>query len=149
MVLVMPLPTKPEDFPKPVDTSSQVTTLDDAEMEDTSLEEFPTPSSPTVEAPGPSGNDPPQDTAHLWEEANKALGDLLAIKSSIDTHQGKLISEFGMALFQNDSEDMESVKEAKVICTHSIQEAEACCSTAMRERGHRGCPGWLPSTVTL
>ena len=30
MVLVTPLPTKPEDFPKPVDTSSQVSTLNDA-----------------------------------------------------------------------------------------------------------------------
>ena len=84
MVLVMPLPTKPEDFPKPVDTSSQVSTPNDAEMEDASLEEVPTPSSPTAEAPGPSSDAPPPDAAHLWEEANKALGDLLAIKSSID-----------------------------------------------------------------
>ena len=41
MVLITPLPTKPEDFPKPVDTSSQVSALDDAEMEDASLEEIP------------------------------------------------------------------------------------------------------------
>ena len=39
MVLVTPLPTKPEDFPWPVDTSSQVSTLDDAEIEDASLED--------------------------------------------------------------------------------------------------------------
>ena len=38
VVLVTPLPTKPEDFPRPVDTSSQVSTLDNAEMEDASLE---------------------------------------------------------------------------------------------------------------
>ena len=42
MVLAMPLPTKLEDFPQPVDTSAQVSTPDDAEMEDASLEEFPT-----------------------------------------------------------------------------------------------------------
>ena len=49
VVLVMPLPTKLEDFPKPVDTSSQVSAPNDAKMEDASLEEIPTPS-PTVEA---------------------------------------------------------------------------------------------------
>ena len=40
---------------------------------------------------------------HLPEEANKALGDQLAIKSSIDAHQQKLVSKFSMALHQNDS----------------------------------------------
>ena len=85
MVLVTPLPTKLEDFPQPVDTSSQLSAPNDAEMEDASLEEIPAPSSPTVEAPGPSSDAAPPDMAHLQEEANKALGDLLVIKSSIDT----------------------------------------------------------------
>ena len=102
-------------------------------MEDASLEEIPAPSSPTAEALGPSSDAPPPDVAHLWEEANKALGDLLTIKSSIDTHWQKLVLEFGMALHENDSEAMESIKEAKAICTHSIQEAEDCCSVAIRE----------------
>ena len=95
MVLVMPVPTKPEDFPWPVDTSSQLSIPNDAEMEDASLEEIPAPSPPTVEAPGPSSDAPPPDMAHLQEEANKALGDLLAIKSSIDACWQKLILEFG------------------------------------------------------
>ena len=43
VVLVTPLPTKPEDFPKPVDMSSQVSTLNDTEMEDASLEEITCP----------------------------------------------------------------------------------------------------------
>ena len=34
VVLVTPLPTKLKDFPKPVDTSSQVSAPDNAEMED-------------------------------------------------------------------------------------------------------------------
>ena len=71
--------------------------------------------------------------AHLWEEANKALGDLVAIKSSIDTHWQKLVFEFGMALHQNDSETMESIKEEKTIWAHSIHEAKTCCSMAIRE----------------
>ena len=133
MVLVTPLPTKLEDFPQPVDTSSQVSTPDDAEMEDASLEEIPTASSPTPKTPGPSSGAPPSDTAHLWEEANKALGELLLIKSSIDAHWQKLVWELSMTLHQNNSKTTESIKEAKAICSHSIQEAETLYSTAIRE----------------
>ena len=132
VVLVTPLPTKLEDFHWPVDTSSQVSTPDDAEMEDTSLEEIPAASSPTAKTPGPSGGVPPSDTAHLWEDANKALRELLLIKSSIDTHQ-KLVWKLSMALCQNDSKTVESIKKAKVVCTCSIQEAETLCSTAIME----------------
>ena len=120
-------------FPKPMDMLSQVSAPDDAEMEDASLEEIPTPSSSTAEALGPSGDASPPDVANLWEEANKALGDLLAIKSSMDTHWQKLVLGFGMALHENDSKTTESIKEAKTICAHSIQEAENCCSVALRE----------------
>ena len=114
-----------------MDTSSQVSAHNDSEMEDASLGEIPTPSSWTVQDLG--GDAPPPDMAHLWEEANKALGDLLVIKSPIDAHQWKLISEFSMALCQNDSEATESAKEAKAICNHSFQEAETHCSRAIRE----------------
>ena len=65
VVLITPLPTKLEDFPQPVDTSSQVSTRDDAEMKDTSVEEIPTASSPTSETPGPSSGGPPADAGHL------------------------------------------------------------------------------------
>ena len=67
-------------------------------MGDTFLEEIPTASFPTAETPGPSSGGPPSDTAHLWEEAYKALGELLVTKSSIDTNQQKLVWELGMAL---------------------------------------------------
>ena len=87
MVLVMPLPPKPEDFPKLVDTSSQVGTLDKGKLDNPTLEEIPTTYSPTIETPGPSANVPPLDITHLQEEANKALGDWLAIKPSIEAHQ--------------------------------------------------------------
>ena len=74
VVLLTPPPTKLGDFPGPVDTSSQMSTLDDAEMGDASLEEIPTASSPTSKTPRPSSGTPPTDAGHLWEEANKALG---------------------------------------------------------------------------
>ena len=133
VVLITPLPTKPEDFPKPVDTSSQVSAPDNAEMEDTSLEEIPAPSHSTAEALGPNGDAPLPDVAHLWEEANRALGDLLAVKSSINACWWKLVLEFSMAIHENDSEAMGSIKVAKVICTCSIEEAKNCCSIAIRE----------------
>ena len=133
MVPVTPLPTKLEDFLKPVNTSSQASALNAAKMEDTSLEEIPTPSSPTAEAPEPSSDTPPTDVAHLQEEANKALEDLLMVKSSISAHWWKLVSEFSMAIHENDPETTESFKEAKAICAHSIQEVENCCSMVIRE----------------
>ena len=98
MVLVTPLPTKLEDFPWPVDTSCQMSTPDDAKMGNASLEEIPTASTPTTETPGPSSGAPPPDAAHLWEEANKALGELLVTKSSIDAHQQILVWELSIAL---------------------------------------------------
>ena len=38
-----------------------------------------------------------------------------------------------MVLHQNNSEAMDSIKEANIICTHSIQEAKDYCSVAIRE----------------
>ena len=123
MVLLTPTPARLGDFPRPVDTSSQVSTPDDAEMGDASWRKFPLPPLHSWDT-RPSGCTPLTDAGHLWEEANKALGELLATKSSIDTHQWKLVWELGMALCQNDSETTESIKEAKAICAHSTQEAE-------------------------
>ena len=84
MVLVTPLPPKPEDFPKVVDTSSHVGAPHEGKMDDPTLEEVPSTYSPTLETLGPSNDIPPIDVAHLWEEANKALGEWLVVKSSVD-----------------------------------------------------------------
>ena len=93
---------------------------------------MPTYSS-TIETSDPSSDVPPLYIAHLWEEANKALGDWLVIKSSIDAHQQKLVSKFGRTLCQNESKTKESIKEAKALCTHSIREAEANCAHFIKE----------------
>ena len=77
MALVTPIALKPEAFPKPGDTSSQVGALDEGELDDPT-QGVPATYSPTIKTPGPSGDVPPLDIAHLWEEANKALGDWLA-----------------------------------------------------------------------
>ena len=151
MVLVTPLPTKLEDFPKPVDMSSKVSTLNNAKMEDASLEEIPTLSSSTAEAPGPSSDAPPTDAAQLWEEANKAPGDLLTVKSSINAHWQKLVLEFSMALHQNDCKAMESIKEAKAIyalCPFYPGSGELLFCGNHGGGDPKGFPGCLPSTVT-
>ena len=84
MVLVTSLSPKPEDFSKPVDTSSQVSTPDDTEIDDPIPDEIHATSYPTARTSGPSRDIPSLEVANLWEEANKALGEWLAIKSSID-----------------------------------------------------------------
>ena len=96
--MLTPLPHKLGDTSRIVDTSSQVNALDDAEMVEASLEDIPTAPSPTAKTPGPNSGTPPADTDLLQEEANKVLGGLLAIKSSIDAHLGKLVWELGMDL---------------------------------------------------
>ena len=144
VALVTPLPPKLEDFLKLVDTSSQVGAPDEGKMDDPTPEDVPATYSPTLETPGPSGDVPPTDIAHIWEEANKALGDWLTVKSSVDAHCQKLVSKSSMTLCQKESKTKESMKEAKALyahsireaettCAHSIKEVEACCSTAIRE----------------
>ena len=96
-------------------------------------EEVPATYSPTIETPGPSSDVPPLDIAYLCKEANKALGDWLAVKSSIDAHSWKLVSQFSMTLCQNESKTEESIKEAKALCTHSIKEAETNCAHSIKE----------------
>ena len=133
MVLVTPLPPKPEDFPKPVDTSSKVGTPDEGKMDNPTPEEVLATYSPTLETPGLSGDIPLIDIVHLWEEANKALGVWLVVKSSVDTCHQKLVSKFGMALCQNESKTKKSIKEAKALCSHSIREAETTCAHSIKE----------------
>ena len=131
MVIVTPPPHKLRDLSGLVDTSSQMSTPDDtemAEMVEAPLEEIP---SLTVDIPGPNAGAPLTDASYLPEEANKALEELLATKSSINTHQWKLVWELGMSLCWNDSKTTESIKEAKAICTHSTQ--ETLCSTTVKE----------------
>ena len=60
MVILTPPPHKLRDLSGPVDTSSQVSTPDDAEMAEASLEEVPTSISPIAKTPGPCSVTPLQ-----------------------------------------------------------------------------------------
>ena len=89
--ILTPPPHKLKELPKLVDTSSQVSTLDDIEMAEASLEGVPTTISPMVVTPRSRSITPPGDMAELQEKANKALEKLLATKSSIDAHRQRAV----------------------------------------------------------
>ena len=127
LALATPLPLKLEYSAKPLDTSSQVSIPDNVEMDDPTLEINASPSHP-VETPGPSGRAPSLNVTQLQEEAKKALGCLLAMRSTINTHWRKEVSDFGMAPCQNESEVTEAIKAAKALSAQTIRDAEACCA---------------------
>ena len=65
MVILTHPPHKLRDLSGLVDTSSQVSTLNDTEMAEASPEEVPTTISPIAETPGSRSGTPPADTSHL------------------------------------------------------------------------------------
>ena len=81
---------------------------------------------PSVETLGPRGEAFSIDVAQLQKEANKALGCLLATRSSLDARWRKQVSDFGMALHQIESKITKATKEAKALCACTIQDVEAC-----------------------
>ena len=125
LALATPLPLRPEDSAKPVDTSSQVSIPDDVEMDDPTLEEIHALPSLPVKTHGSSNKALSLDVTQLQEEANRALGCLLATMSSIKTHWRKQVSDFGMAPCQNESEITKTIKEAKALCAQTIRDVEA------------------------
>ena len=129
VVVPMPPPQKSEELLQPVDTSSQMST----EVAEASLEGIPTSISPIA---GPSRNGSVTlsvDTMELWENANKALQELLTTKASIDAHRWRAIWELGMELHQNESQAAESIKEAKAVCSWVTLDAKIACSEVVKE----------------
>ena len=102
-------------------------------MGEASLEEIPAAPSPIAKTPGPSSGTPAKDAGHLQKEANKALRELLAMKSSIDPSWQKLVWELGMDLCWNESETTKSIKEAKAICDTDIRKAKSTCAHSIQE----------------
>ena len=133
VVVLTPPPHKPKELPKPVNTSSQVSAQDDVEVAEALLGEVPATISPIAAAPRSSSITPPTYVGQLQEKANKALEELSATKSSIETCRQKAVWELGMDLCQNNSEIAESIKEVKAICAHAIWKAKAICSVAIKE----------------
>ena len=78
-------------------------------MAEASLEGVPTAISPIAVTTRSESITPSADAAELWENANKALEELLAMKASIDIHRWRAVWELGMELCQNESEVTESL----------------------------------------
>ena len=108
---------KLKELPNLVDTSSQVSTLDDVKMLEASLEGVPTTISPIAATTRSRSITPPTDMAELWENANNALEELLATKSSIGACRQRSIWELGMELCWNEFETAEPIKEVRAICS--------------------------------
>ena len=133
VAVLIPPPHMPKELPKLVDTSSQVSTLDDVKMAEASLEGVPTTISPIAMTSRSRSITPPTDVAELWENANKALEELQATKSSIDTCRQRAIWQLGMELCQNESKTAESIKESRAIYPHVTLDAKALCFSTVKE----------------
>ena len=106
---------------------------EDVELSNQTLEEIYASPSPPVKTPGPGTGTLPKDVIQLQKEANRALGCLLMTRSSLNAHQRNQVSDFEMALHQNESDTTEAIKEAKALCDFTIREAEAHQTTLIRE----------------
>ena len=133
VVILTPPPHKPKELLQLVDTSSQTSTQDDAKMAEASLEGVPTTISPIAATTRSGSITPPADTAELWENANKALKELLATKASIDSHRWRAVWELGIELCQNESEATKSIKEAREVWSHVTLDAKALCFATIKE----------------
>ena len=132
VVVLTPPPHKPKELPQLVDTSSKVSTLDEDEMVEASLEGVPTTISPIATTTRSRSIHSPTDMAEIWENANKALEELLATKASIDACRWRAISELGMELHRNESATAESIKEARAIYSHVTRDAQALCFATVK-----------------
>ena len=138
VVILTPPPHKLKDLPRPADTSSQVSAHDDIKLAEASLGEVTTTISPIAVTSRSRSITPPADVGQLQEKTNKSLQELLATKSSIDICRWKAVWELGMELWWNNSETVESIKEAKAIYAHTIWEAKTACSAAVRKAKTQG-----------
>ena len=111
LALASSLPLKLDDSAKLVDTSSQVTVPDEEEGDNPMLEDIHASPSHPDGTPEGSSNASPLEATQLLEEAKKALGCLLAMSSTINTHSRKEISEFGVAFCLNESEATKAIKQ--------------------------------------
>ena len=79
----------------------------------------------------------PEEVILLLEEMNNAMGCLLTTRASLDAHQRKQVSDFEMAICQNEAEATEAMREVKTHCGAAIREVEIHCATTVREaEGH-------------
>ena len=92
-----------------------------------------TPTNLPTKTPGADTGALPTEVILLQEEMNNAMGCLLTTRASVDTHQRKQVSDFKMALHQNEAKAAKAIREAKACCGAAIREVEVCCAADIRE----------------
>ena len=86
----------------------------------------------------------PEEVLHLQGEMNRIMGWLLTARASMDVHQRKEVSDFQLALHQNEAQTTKVIREAKTVhatatgeakahCANIIQDAKATCARTIRE----------------
>ena len=75
----------------------------------------------------------PKEVISLQEEMNRAMECLLMNRSSLDAHQRKQVSDFQVALHQNQDVATETIREAKAHCAVTVWEAKSHCAPEIRE----------------
>ena len=75
----------------------------------------------------------PEEVLHLQVEMNRIMGQLLTTRVSMDAHQRKEVSNFQMALHQNEAQTTKIIKEAETVCATTIREAKAHCANIIQD----------------
>ena len=102
-------------------------------MAEASLEGIPTSISPIAVTFRSRSITSLADATELWENANKALEELLTTKASIDAYRWRTVWELGMEVCQNESQVAESIREAKAICSQVTLDPQALCVATIKD----------------
>ena len=92
-----------------------------------------TPTIPPTRTPRADTGTLHKEVILLHREMNRAMGCLLMTKASIDALGRKQVSDFEMAIHQNEVEATKAIREVKVHCGAAIREAASHHATAIRE----------------
>ena len=134
VVVLAPPSHKPKELPKLVDTSSQVSTLDDVEMAEASLEGVPTTISPiamttrsrSITPIWELGMELHQNESETAESIKEARAICSHVTLDIEALCFSTVKEAKVAYVQ-------TIKEAKATHACTIWEAETTCSVAIRD----------------
>ena len=75
----------------------------------------------------------PEEVLNLQGEMNRIMGWLLKTRVSMDAHQRKEVSNFQMALHQNEAQTTEIIREAEAMCATAVREVKACCANIIQD----------------
>ena len=122
-------PCRSEVSTPPANTSSQAS-IKEAEG---SLEDVPTNISPIAAAYSSRSISPPVDPLELQANANRAIGNMLHLKGTLNGKRQRAAWELGVLVHQIEAQESASVNEAEAICSQAIFDAQMICSQSVLE----------------